>query len=201
MAEGTSNFTSLESQHEKEHVREIHDVQDDAQAQEEPLQEICEISDEDDEEKEQREEEEEEAREEEEPILSFGEAAPIERSGQRRPAASRKKPAKEEQRPRKSAKLDGMIERFLEMRTKQAEDEVAQLARENEAREKDARGEAAKGDDFSIKRCISVINTMAVTKVEKAKAYAVFIKSKENREAFICADQEAALIWLRNEMA
>jgi hypothetical protein len=32
LAEGTCNFTSLESQHEKEPVREIHDVQDDAQA-------------------------------------------------------------------------------------------------------------------------------------------------------------------------
>jgi len=44
---------------------------------------------------------------------------------------------------------------------------------------------------------------MQVTKQEKAKAYAVFIKSKENREAFICgceADAESTLIWLRNEM-
>jgi hypothetical protein len=43
-----------------------------------------------------------------------------------------------------------------------------------------------------------------VTKLEKAKAYSVFTKSKENRETFICAceaDQESALIWLRNEMA
>jgi hypothetical protein len=44
---------------------------------------------------------------------------------------------------------------------------------------------------------------MDVSKQKKAKAYAVFGKSKENRETFICAseeDQEAALIWLRNEM-
>ncbi|PVH34455.1 hypothetical protein PAHAL_8G222200 [Panicum hallii] len=37
-----------------------------------------------------------------------------------------------------------------------------------------------------------------------AKSYAIFIKSKENREVFICAcevDQESALIWLRSEMA
>jgi hypothetical protein len=42
-----------------------------------------------------------------------------------------------------------------------------------------------------------------VTKLEKAKAYSIFAKSKENRETFICAceaDQESALIWLRNEM-
>jgi hypothetical protein len=41
-------------------------------------------------------------------------------------------------------------------------------------------------------------------KRKKAKSYAIFIKSKENREVFICAcevDQESALIWLRSEMA
>ncbi|RCV38229.1 hypothetical protein SETIT_8G125300v2 [Setaria italica] len=104
------------------------------------------------------------------------------RSGQRRMAASRKKPEKEGQRPRKT------------------EDEAQQLARENEARDK----EAAKGDEYSIKRCISIINTMEVTKQEKAKSYAIFTKSKENRETFICAseeDEESALIWLRNEMS
>lgn len=120
-------------------------------------------------------------------------------------AASRKKPEKEGQRPRKSAKIEAMMERFLEMRTKQAEDEAQQLARENETREKEARDkEAAKGDEYSIKRCISIINTMEVTKQEKAKAYAIFTKSKENKETFICAseeDEESALIWLRNEMA
>nr|TKW33034.1 hypothetical protein SEVIR_2G206800v2 [Setaria viridis] len=125
-------------------------------------------------------------------------------------AASRKKLEKEGQRPRKSAKIKGMIETFLEMRTKQAEDEATQLARENEAREKESREkeardkEATKGDEFSIKRCILVINTMEVTKQEKVKTYAVFTKSKENRETFIYTseeDQESALIWLRNEIA
>uniref|UniRef100_K3Y0J4 Uncharacterized protein n=1 Tax=Setaria italica TaxID=4555 RepID=K3Y0J4_SETIT len=74
--------------------------------------------------------------------------------------ASRKKPEKEGQRPRKSAKIEAMMERFLEMRTKQAEDEAQQLARENETREK----KDAKGDEYSIKKCISIINTMEVTK-------------------------------------
>jgi hypothetical protein len=107
-----------------------------------------------------------------------------------------------------------MMEQFLAWRTKQAQDEASQLAKENEAREKEARDkearekeardkEADKGNDFSIRRCISIVNTMDVSKQKKAKAYAVFGKSKENRETFICAseeDQEAALIWLRNEM-
>jgi hypothetical protein len=44
---------------------------------------------------------------------------------------------------------------------------------------------------------------MQVTTQEKAKAYAVFIKSKENREAFLYGcevDAESTLIWLRNAM-
>jgi hypothetical protein len=56
--------------------------------------------------------------------------------------------------------------------------------------------------DFSIKRCVFVLNTMDVTKEEKVKAYGVF-KSKENREIFLSAwseDQKASLMWLRGEM-
>jgi hypothetical protein len=103
-----------------------------------------------------------------------------------------------------------MMGAYLEMRTKQAEAEAADRAKEMEERERETRErearekDAAQASDFSIRRCISVLNTMEVTKEEKAKAYAIFIKSKENREAFICAcevDQESALIWLRSEMA
>jgi hypothetical protein len=116
-----------------------------------------------------------------------------EESGQRRPTASRNKQEKEPKKPRKTDNIENMMNKYLEMRSKQVEDEAA--------REK----EAAQSEDFSIKRCISVLNTMEeVTKLEKTKAYSVFTKSKENRETFICAceaDQESALIWLRNEMA
>jgi hypothetical protein len=90
-----------------------------------------------------------------------------------------------------------MMGKYLEMRSKQVEYEST---RKKEGREK----EVTQSDDFSIKRCISVMNTIEeVTKLEKAKAYSIFAKSKENRETFICAceaDQESALIWLRNEM-
>uniref|UniRef100_A0A0E0LU83 DUF8040 domain-containing protein n=1 Tax=Oryza punctata TaxID=4537 RepID=A0A0E0LU83_ORYPU len=59
-------------------------------------------------------------------------------------------------------------------------------------------------NDFSIKKCISILNSMVeVTKEEKAKAYTVF-KNAENREIFVSAcaeDAESALIWLQNEMA
>nr|TKW30516.1 hypothetical protein SEVIR_2G043500v2 [Setaria viridis] len=172
LAEGTNNFTSIESQCVEEPLHQIDDVEDGAQAKEETLQEIHEIHDEEDGEKDARDEQEE----------------------------ARKK---EGQRSRKSAKIKTMMERFLEMRTKQVEDEAKQLERENEAREneireKEARDkEAAKGDEYSIKRCISIINTMEVTKQEKTKAYAIFTKSKEKKETFICAseeDEESALI-------
>ncbi|CAO2165634.1 unnamed protein product [Urochloa humidicola] len=104
---------------------------------------------------------------------------------------------------------------YLEIRTNQAEVKAADRAREMEEREREARErqarerearqrEDAQAYDFSIKRCFSVLNTLEVAKEEKTKAYAILIKSKENREAFICAcelDQESALIWLRSEMA
>ncbi|RCV31071.1 hypothetical protein SETIT_6G147200v2 [Setaria italica] len=140
LVEGTYNFTSIESQRVEEPLHQIDDVEDDAQAEKEALQEIHEIRNEEDEEKDARDEE--------------------------------------------------------EARTRENE------ARENKTREKGARDKEA--DEYSIKRYISIINTMEVTKQEKAKAYAVFTKSKENRETFICAseeDEESTLIWLRNEMA
>jgi hypothetical protein len=109
-----------------------------------------------------------------------------------------KKEANKRRKPRK--KIETMMGKFLEMREKQAENEAAEMVRERESKEK----EAAKGDKYSIRRCVSVINTMELTIGEKAKAIAVIAKSKDSREAFLCTfevDQECALIWLRNEMA
>ncbi|PUZ56530.1 hypothetical protein GQ55_5G325000 [Panicum hallii var. hallii] len=104
-------------------------------------------------------------------------APAIERSGQQRPAASRNKQEKELKRPRKNENIVGMMGAYLEMRTKQAEAEAADRAKEMEEREREAREkDAAQASDFSIRRCILVLNTMEVTKEEKAKAYAIFIK-------------------------
>jgi hypothetical protein len=96
-------------------------------------------------------------------------------------------------RQKKSSSIEVLMERYLDFRSKQAEDEATQLTREREARE---------GDDFSIKNCIAVLNTLEVTK-EEVKAYKVF-KDPNNRQIFLSAcndDREAALMWLRNEMA
>jgi hypothetical protein len=102
----------------------------------------------------------------------------------------RNKDEQEEKRPKKSSRIESMMEKYLEMRTKQVEDERSQLSKE----------EAAQDDDFSIKRCVSVLNTMDVTKEEKVKAYGVF--KRKNREIFLSAwseDQEVSLMWLRSE--
>ncbi|XP_040383078.1 uncharacterized protein LOC102710734 [Oryza brachyantha] len=113
--------------------------------------------------------------------------------------ATRNNEEKEPKRQRKSAGVEALMERYLDMRTKQVEDEATQLTREKEAhaaREKEV-------CDFSIKRCIAILNSMEVTKEEKAKAYSIF-KNADNREIFVSAcdeDLESVLIWLRNEMA
>jgi uncharacterized protein Smg (DUF494 family) len=86
------------------------------------------------------------------------------------------------------------MESYLDIRSKQAEDEATQLEREREARG---------GDHFSIKNCIVLLNTLEITKEEKARAYKVF-KDPVNRHIFLSAcnnDREAALMWLRAEIA
>jgi hypothetical protein len=185
LAEGNYNVTSLQPQCDEEPLQQIHDVEDDAH-----IEELHDV------EAETHGYEGEERSAEQEPLQEIA-AASAERRCPQKTAATRKKPIKEE-RPRK--KIETMMGKFLEMREKQAENEAAEMARERESREK----EAAEGDKYSIRRCVSVINTMELTKGEKAKAIAVIAKSKDSREAFLCTfevDQECALIWLKNEMA
>jgi hypothetical protein len=80
-------------------------------------------------------------------------------------------------RPKKSSNIEVLMERYLDIRSKQAKDEARQLAREREARG---------GDDFSIKNCIAVLNTLEVTKEEKVKAYKVFLSAcNDDREAAV----------------
>ncbi|CAN6356665.1 unnamed protein product [Urochloa humidicola] len=183
LAEGTYNFTSLEAAQEEELPGQPQDAEDEPHGVDDNVvHEVNEVGD---------------GTERNEEVLQGtadtlsrdeeSEALAIERSGQRRPAAAppRKKQEKELKRPRNNENIDHARE---------------MEEREREAREKDA----AQAFDFSIRSCILVLNTMEVTKEEKAKAYEIFIKGKENRETFICAcevDQEAALIWLRSKMA
>ncbi|CAN6272947.1 unnamed protein product [Urochloa humidicola] len=216
LAQGTYNVTSLE----EESPGQLHDaINEPPFVGEDPFGEShgqlpMDASTQRDEEMLQRDEESEEA-----PIVQGSE--------QRRPTTSRNKHEKEPKRPRRNEEIVGIMGAYLEMRTKQAEVEAADRAREMEEREREARErqtremeererqarereerqarerEDAQASDFSIKRCFTILNTLAVTKEEKAKGYAILIKSKENREAFVCAcelDEESALIWLRSEM-
>ena len=82
------------------------------------------------------------------------------------------------------------MERYIEMKSKQSEDETVQLAREKEC---------SQATDYSIKKCMCMLSTMDVTKQEKVKAYSVF-KSPENGEIFLSAcedDLECELCWLK----
>ncbi|KAK3126629.1 hypothetical protein QOZ80_7AG0559560 [Eleusine coracana subsp. coracana] len=106
-----------------------------------------------------------------------------------------KKEEKETKKAKKSSNVEEMMERYLELRAKQVEQESVLLATENPT------GQG--GTDFSIKRCISVLNRMEVTRVEKIKAYSVF-KSVDNRQIFLSSyeeDEESALMWQQAEMA
>ncbi|RLM70078.1 hypothetical protein C2845_PM17G07570 [Panicum miliaceum] len=49
-------------------------------------------------------------------------------------------------------------DRYIEMKSKQSENEAAQLAREKEC---------SQAADYSIKKCVSMLSTMDVTKLEK----------------------------------
>jgi hypothetical protein len=99
---------------------------------------------------------------------------------------------KETKKMRKDA-LEGLVGRYLDAKTKQVEDEATKLAKEKEV---------AQANDFSIKRCISILKTLDVTREEKIKAAEVF-NVANNRETFICFNDdepETALLWLRSKI-
>ena len=76
-----------------------------------------------------------------------------------------------------------MMEKYLEIRAKQVEDE---------------RNKPRVVDEYSIKNCIDLLKTMDITPEEEVKAFRVF-KIPENREIFMSAKPETTLMWLRDE--
>lgn len=102
-------------------------------------------------------------------------------AAQTRPAVAA---APEPKRRRTTGDVAAVMERYIEMKTLQIEE---------------AKAESKNLDEFSIKKCIARLDTMEVTKEEKVKALGVF-KNADNRELFMCADLEVALMWLRIEM-
>lgn len=110
----------------------------------------------------------------------------------RRSTASTINQDKEAKRMKKDS-LEGLVGRYLDLKSKQVEDEVTQMAKGKES---------AQGNDFSIMRCISVLRSMNVIADEKIKAAEVF-DIPNNRETFISFsvdEPETALLWLRRKM-
>jgi hypothetical protein len=77
----------------------------------------------------------------------------------RRSAASTINQDKEAKRMKKDS-LEGLVGRYLDLKSKQVEDEVTQMAKGKES---------AQGNEFSIMRCIYVLRSMNVTIDEKIK--------------------------------
>ncbi|KAK3121468.1 hypothetical protein QOZ80_8BG0653920 [Eleusine coracana subsp. coracana] len=209
LAEGTYNFTSMDNEEEVP-LRQIYSLED--EIQELGGNQVHDLEDEDislhrinedvasedanvERNGQPREASEDESVERSEQPREASKDASVQSNVQQRRLATalKNKEGKDAKIPKKTASIEGMRERYLEMRTKQAEEETASLEREKVI---------AQGADYSVKRCISVLSSMDVTKEEKAKAYVVF-KNPGNMEVFLCAcehDLESALIWLRSEM-
>ncbi|KAK3118467.1 hypothetical protein QOZ80_9BG0699590 [Eleusine coracana subsp. coracana] len=135
LAEGNHNFVSLESPRTEDLFQPIHDLEyeDNGQGFNDIMahdveDEVTEVHRLEENESEAGSERNGQQRQDEEK-----EPTTNERRGQRRGvAAALSKEEREEKRPRKGANVEGMMERYLQMRTKQAEDEAAQLAKEKE---------------------------------------------------------------------
>ncbi|CAN6317337.1 unnamed protein product [Urochloa humidicola] len=94
-----------------------------------------------------------------------------------------------EGKKQKQDNVAGMMQKYLEVRMIQVEGEVADKAKA-----------VAEADDFSIKNCISHLNTIEeLSGEERAEAFDVF-KDAQNRQIFMTAEPISRLIWLRKEM-
>lgn len=91
----------------------------------------------------------------------------------------------EPKKRRSNGDVAAMMEKYIEMKTKQIESEKAV---------------SGNVDEFSIKNCVARLSTMEVSREEKVKALRVFTNAV-NRELFMCVDMETALMWLRAEIA
>jgi hypothetical protein len=107
---------------------------------------------------------------------------------------ARSSPERESKRHKKTTNIEGLMEKYIGFRAKQAEEEATQLAEEKEKNE---------ANNFLIKKCVFVVNTMEITKEEKAASFKIF-RDPDNRQIFLSSyeeDPEVAFIWLKSEMA
>ncbi|KAE8768578.1 hypothetical protein D1007_59922 [Hordeum vulgare] len=106
-----------------------------------------------------------------------------------------KKPKKE--KPKNSGDvIAGALEKYIELKKRQVDDEAAYLANE--------KAEATKLHEFSITTWMDVLKAMEdVTCMEKIKAFNIF-KDAANRDIFINATddyKDNAVMWLRSQMS
>ncbi|CAM0870608.1 unnamed protein product [Alopecurus aequalis] len=103
-------------------------------------------------------------------------------------AGPRTKPQKNVKKPNKNDGVVGVVERYVQLKEKQVEEE---------------RAESKDVQKFTISKCIVALHSMTeLTPQERVKAYKVF-KSAENRETFLTSadvDQETTIMWLRQEI-
>uniref|UniRef100_A0A8I6YQ30 DUF8040 domain-containing protein n=1 Tax=Hordeum vulgare subsp. vulgare TaxID=112509 RepID=A0A8I6YQ30_HORVV len=103
---------------------------------------------------------------------------------------------KKEKRKNSGDVIAGALEKYIELKKRQVDDEATYLANE--------KADATKLHEFSITKCMDVLKKMEdVTRVEKIKAFNVF-KDAANREIFINAaddDKDTAVMWLRSQMS
>ncbi|KAI4985289.1 hypothetical protein ZWY2020_017919 [Hordeum vulgare] len=92
--------------------------------------------------------------------------------------------------------IAGALEKYIELKKRQVDDEATYLANE--------KAEGTKLHEFSITKCMDVLKEMEdVTRIEKIRAFNVF-KDAANREIFINAaddDKDTAVMWLRSQMS
>jgi hypothetical protein len=113
-------------------------------------------------------------------------AGNIARNEEAQPTVSAAPSTSTENEPKKRRTIGdvaAMMEKYIEIKSKQIESKQIEAV-----------------DEYSIKNCVARLNIMAVSREEKVKALKVF-KNADNRELFICVDADTALMWLRDEMA
>ncbi|KAM0857942.1 hypothetical protein ACQ4PT_048130 [Festuca glaucescens] len=108
-----------------------------------------------------------------------------ERMDKKATGVPKKIPPKELKKPIKSDEMVQVVDMYVKMKEKQADDEKAESS------------------IFSIAKCIAAVNKIQdFTRQERVKASKVF-KSLENRETFltwVAEDEESAIMWLRGEL-
>jgi hypothetical protein len=118
--------------------------------------------------------------------VNVGERTESEKQKDKKHAGGPKKnPPKELKKANKSDEMVQVVDRYVKMKEKQAEDEKIE------------------SNAFSIAKCISTLHKMEeFTREDRVKASKIF-RIPENRETFLtwaAEDQECAIIWLRGEL-